>query len=221
MLGCNIVVFCILGAWMVSALVFFILRASTKKKLPKGSIILKNQIQEEKITYPSSKITRIVSTIALSSSSVFFLFIIFSCILNVWDKIPYYMIINLPIWLNIIGIIGIWLCYAWGVFVMKYNVNYTALYKPLQGHYILVTGGPYKYVRHPMYIEKFAVIFFIFLTTGFWVVFIFLIGFFWIPLQAKGEEQLLLDLFGEDYQKYLEKTGRFFPKIKVFQRNED
>ena len=41
-----------------------------------------------------------------------------------------------------------------------------------------------------------------------------LIGFLALPYQAKGEEKMLQEMFGEAYEEYTSKTGRFFPKIK-------
>ena len=46
-----------------------------------------------------------------------------------------------------------------------------------------------------------------------------LIGFLALPYQAKGEEKMLKEMFGEIYEEYASKTGRFFPKIKRFEKN--
>jgi protein-S-isoprenylcysteine O-methyltransferase Ste14 len=80
--------------------------------------------------------------------------------------------------------------------------------------YALATGGTYKYVRHPAYIAGVFEIIFIFLGTGVWFVFFGLIGFLALPYQAKAEEKMLQEIFGEVYGEYTSKTGRFFPKIK-------
>ena len=34
-------------------------------------------------------------------------------------------------------------------------------------------------------------------------------------LNVMKEEQLVVNVFGDEYKKYCEKTGRFFPKIRV------
>lgn len=85
----------------------------------------------------------------------------------------------------------------------------------MKGQYILATGGPYKFVRHPMYTEKIFVLIFLFLATGVLLILLGLLGFIWLPKQAKGEEQLLLELFGEQYLNYMNKKGRFLPKLKL------
>ncbi|MFX0177636.1 MAG: methyltransferase family protein [Candidatus Hodarchaeota archaeon] len=186
-----------------------------RNRIPKGSIIISKPIASEYNKLPANKKTRILVTLGLGSSSFFFILIVFSCIFNFWHYISNIFAFNLPIWLNWIGIIGIWLCYGWGVLVMYYNVNYKALFKPMKGQYILATGGPYKFVRHPMYTEKIFVLIFLFLATGVLLILLGLLGFIWLPKQAKGEEQLLLELFGEQYLNYMNKKGRFLPKLKL------
>ena len=80
----------------------------------------------------------------------------------------------------------------------------------------LVKSGIYKYIRHPMYLSMW--IFAIF--EGF-VLSNYFIGIFgvltWANLyfvRVSNEEKMMLDTFGEEYEKYIENTGRLLPKIK-------
>ena len=126
-----------------------------------------------------------------------------------------FFILELPIEVYWIGIIGMWLLGVWVSITFIYNVNYTACFNQMkEEEYALATGGTYKYVRHPAYIAGLFEIIFIFFATGIWFMFFGLIGFLALPYQAKGEEKLLQEMFGEVYQEYASKTGRFFPKIK-------
>ncbi len=86
----------------------------------------------------------------------------------------------------------------------------------LRSDHTLVTTGPYRYVRHPMYTV------FLTLLTGFlllsanWfigggslaVVIVILI------FRTGREEDMLLEAFGEQYQAYLNRTGRFLPRLR-------
>ena len=79
----------------------------------------------------------------------------------------------------------------------------------------MITEGPYARVRHPMYTVLNMFSFGISLLTAN----LLIIGFATLvllpfPLVAKKEEQMLLQTFGEEYAKYMEKTGRFFPKLR-------
>ncbi|MFX0174263.1 MAG: methyltransferase family protein [Candidatus Hodarchaeota archaeon] len=112
------------------------------------------------------------------------------------------------------GLILIWISYGWGTAVLYYNANYTPLYSTMKKNYVLATGGPYKIMRHPMYVQKAIFPLLLFLTTGVWLSLLGLISWFALPTQAKAEEQILIEMFGDNYIQYLTKTGRFFPKRK-------
>jgi len=78
----------------------------------------------------------------------------------------------------------------------------------------LVTGGPYRYVRHPSYLAYFilfAGLFMILLNIVALIPFIAVPGY---VCMTRSEEELLARRFGEEYRKYQRVTGRFFPKRK-------
>lgn len=79
----------------------------------------------------------------------------------------------------------------------------------------LVTTGPYRYVRHPLY--SFGILLFISiaLVSDSWYLGIIGIGFqiFLIYARIPLEEKMLIEHFGNEYELYIEKTGSFFPKI--------
>lgn len=82
----------------------------------------------------------------------------------------------------------------------------------------LVTSGPYRFIRHPLYTAGFLFFLSLSLVSGLWWLGLGLaIGM--IPLLARTpkEETLLLAAFGEEYADYQARTGRYWPKIrKVF-----
>lgn len=76
----------------------------------------------------------------------------------------------------------------------------------------LVTDGPYRYARHPMYVAIYITLIGIGLLffSGLW--FIVLIAF--IPIwyfDCKLEESQMTDLYGERYLEYKKRAGMFFP----------
>ena len=203
-----------LGAWIVSGIVFAILKHKMRDKLPKGSIVINAAVPIKSEQKPGSRISKLGVTIGMGTSSLTYIIVIILCVFDLWDFVSNLITINLPYWVNWVGIIGIWIDYLYGLTIMVYNVNYTPLFKPMKGKYVLATGGPYSIMRHPMYVIYFYRLFFIFLATGIWVMLIGLIGFIALPYQAKKEEEALQELFGKIYKDYASKTGRFFPKLQ-------
>jgi protein-S-isoprenylcysteine O-methyltransferase Ste14 len=81
-------------------------------------------------------------------------------------------------------------------------------------HHTLVTTGPYRWVRHPFYIcaglisltAALIAANAIFLLIGAFVMLL-------LALRTPIEERNLLKRFGENYRKYRERTGRYFPRF--------
>lgn len=79
----------------------------------------------------------------------------------------------------------------------------------------LITAGVYGFCRNPVYVGiylSFMGIFFILPTL------VFLIGFFFFLLnnhfRILEEEKFLTDAFGQEYVKYCQSVGRYWPKIR-------
>jgi len=103
---------------------------------------------------------------------------------------------------------------VYGRIVLKSNwANQIKIYK----NHSLITSGPYKIVRHPLY----ASLIWIFLGGS--LVYMNLVSFLlnlfvFVPMmtiRARKEDELLSKKFGIEYNKYKVKTGMFFPKIGV------
>lgn len=84
----------------------------------------------------------------------------------------------------------------------------------VRDEHTLVTGGPYRWVRHPMYTVLFIHLAGLLLMSANWY-----IG--GIPLVAlclivitrvSHEERVMLEKFGDRYQAYMQRTGRFLPR---------
>lgn len=78
----------------------------------------------------------------------------------------------------------------------------------------LVTAGPYRWVRHPMYTTFGLIVLAVSLVTTNW--FIAGIGLVFLTLMesvARTEEQTLVQRFGDAYWEYIKHTGRFLPHV--------
>lgn len=76
----------------------------------------------------------------------------------------------------------------------------------------LITSGPYSKVRHPIYTGLLLAFAGNVLIVGDWrglLALALLFVAFWMKLRK--EEQLMLDVFGEDYRAYMNHTGTLLP----------
>lgn len=77
-----------------------------------------------------------------------------------------------------------------------------------------MTTGPYSRVRHPLYsVHNLFNLGMIFLTANIPLIIFAIIG---VPLtyaRMKDEERMMVEKFGPDYENYIERTGRIFPKL--------
>ena len=81
----------------------------------------------------------------------------------------------------------------------------------------LITSGPYRWVRHPMYTAFYLQHLSTFLLTANWF-----IGLTWlggltlvIALRLRKEEEVMIDRFGDRYLSYMRRTGRFLMPIRL------
>jgi protein-S-isoprenylcysteine O-methyltransferase Ste14 len=83
----------------------------------------------------------------------------------------------------------------------------------------LVKNGPYRYVRHPIYLFQIAMLVgaILFLPTPFSFILLF-VHLLCVVIKAVDEEAYLLRVHGSEYQVYLSSTGRLLPKISQLLR---
>lgn len=85
----------------------------------------------------------------------------------------------------------------------------------------LVTTGPYRYVRHPLYSAGIVLFSSITLVSANWILGLLGIGFqlFIMYLRTPLEEKMLIVHFGDEYQQYMKRSGAFFPKLNVIRQD--
>jgi protein-S-isoprenylcysteine O-methyltransferase Ste14 len=125
-----------------------------------------------------------------------------------WSALP------LPIWLRWLGAalgagalpLLIWVQHTLGH-------NFSTVLQVREGH-TLVTSGPYRLVRHPMYSVLFLLALGFTLIPANWS-----IGLCWlgglvavVAIRIDHEEAVMLEAFGERYRAYMQRTTRFLPK---------
>ncbi|OGO51113.1 MAG: hypothetical protein A2148_07105 [Chloroflexi bacterium RBG_16_68_14] len=87
-----------------------------------------------------------------------------------------------------------------------------------EGH-TLVTSGPYRWARHPMYTAAFGWSVASFLVSANWLIGLGLLGPVMLDAMRVGEEEaLMMQEFGDEYRTYMQRTGRFLPPMKPLER---
>ncbi len=123
--------------------------------------------------------------------------------------------IELPDWLRWIGAIpGIFgaVLLVWTHRVL--GLNFFGGMKIREEHQ-LIRGGPYRWMRHPMYTAFILLGLGFTLLSGNW-----LIGGAWlsatilvIATRMAAEEGMMVKQFGEEYEDYRRRTGRLLPRL--------
>ena len=81
-------------------------------------------------------------------------------------------------------------------------------------HASLVTGGPYRWLRHPIYTAAFLLIPGVAgLTANLFILAAGLGALAVLVVRTPREEALLLEKFGDDYRAVMDRTGRWLPRL--------
>ncbi len=124
-----------------------------------------------------------------------------------WSSVP------LPVWLRWTGVgagIAGGALLIWTMRSLGTNITDTVV---TRRQHTLVTTGPYQFVRHPFYVAAALAFTANALATANW--FIALMGGLALALlvvRTPIEEAHLVNRFGDDYARYMQQTGRFFPR---------
>jgi len=125
-----------------------------------------------------------------------------------WSKI------GLPEWVRWLGVaIGI-LCVL-GIYWLFSSIGsgITPTSATRKQH-TLVTSGPYRWVRHPLYtVGASMFIAFGMVADNWFIAGLGVLTFILMAVRTPKEEANLIEKFGDEYREYMKRTGRFFPKL--------
>lgn len=78
----------------------------------------------------------------------------------------------------------------------------------------LVTSGPYRWVRHPLYtIGSSLFLAFGLMADSWFIALLGILAFIAMAIRTPKEEANLIAKFGDEYRRYMQRTGRFLPKF--------
>ena len=134
-----------------------------------------------------------------------------------WALTPFINKFNLdfPLWLRLIGIAFsiISLPYFWWIH-KTLGQNWSPSLEIRKGHE-LINKGPYKSIRHPMYLQILiwtiaqALIASNLIASSFGIIAWIFLYFIRVP----KEEKMMKEIFGDEYIDYMKRTGKIFPKL--------
>jgi len=82
----------------------------------------------------------------------------------------------------------------------------------------LTQEGPYMFMRNPMYIGRFLLLFgMVMMTANPWILGGFvLLYYFYMTNRVRREEAKLQQIFGADYEAYCRRVNRYLPGLAAF-----
>lgn len=120
----------------------------------------------------------------------------------------------LPGWLRWLGFsFGLVDVAFWTWTQITLDTQWSAQLQLSNNHHV-VTGGPYAYIRHPLYMAMFGWCLALILLTANWIFLavcgLSIVGIVW---RIPKEEQMMLEAFGDEYKQYMLRTGKFLPRF--------
>ena len=119
-----------------------------------------------------------------------------------------------PDWLRWVGVgmaaLSIPLAY-WATRALGNNVTRTVVTRE---NHELITSGPYRWVRHPLY--SVGILFFtglILIAANWFMMVLVLLTFPMLIIRLPKEEEMLIERFGDAYREYQRRTGRLLPRL--------
>lgn len=134
----------------------------------------------------------------------------------IWPPTLAWSMVELPLWLRWAGV-----CLAaagvagalWIFQTLGHNVSRTARTRE---NAVLVTTGPYRFIRHPLYVNA-AVVFaaLSIITRSWWFLAWIVPALLLLAIRTRQEEANLEAKFGDAWRAYAARTGRFVPRLAV------
>jgi protein-S-isoprenylcysteine O-methyltransferase Ste14 len=126
------------------------------------------------------------------------------------------LIIVIPGWVQIIGNVLCIISIVLQIIIHKAYQDGWQLAKKNNLEGKVITNGPYKWIRHPLYFSLIVFLFGLAMVTAY--IPMIILALCSIPLfqrEAINEEDEIKKTLASEYDNYCKKTGRLFPKIII------
>jgi protein-S-isoprenylcysteine O-methyltransferase Ste14 len=158
--------------------------------------------------YKEEKMTKTRQTVGLIFPLALLTYMVWPSVLG-WATLP------LPSWAQWVGVVlgTLTIPFIWWI-QWALDVNFSVILHVREEH-TLITHGPYRWIRHPMYTALYFHGLSTLLLTRNWLIGgMYLLALTLIVVfRLKNEEATMTEKFGDRYRAYMQRTGRFFPKL--------
>jgi len=126
-----------------------------------------------------------------------------------WTSIP------LGEWIQWSGIVIALVPIFFLIWVHRHLDKQWSIALELREDHKLITTGPYRYVRHPMYLGVFTYTIGLMMISLDVLVILFFAFTIWVNYRRiPREEQMLIQEFGDEYLEYIKRSGRLLPHFR-------
>ena len=122
--------------------------------------------------------------------------------------------IGLPEWVRWLGVVLGVLC-TFGIYWLFSSIGSSITpTSATRRQHQLVTSGPYRWIRHPLYTFGSSMfITFGMIADNWFIALLGVLAFIAMASRTPKEEANLVEKFGDEYREYMKRTGRYFPKL--------
>jgi protein-S-isoprenylcysteine O-methyltransferase Ste14 len=176
---------------------------------------LRAKKSEEKIWPDKKAIKNEGKTTFFLRILLFVLFLAFLILYSIYPPFMNLIHVNFSIWLRCLGTLFAFIGVVLWIYSQAVLDKYWSPQLQVQNEHKIITSGPYRVMRHPIYTSMFIwVIGLAIFTANIGFALIALLTIIGLILRVPKEEKMMIEHFGDEYKKYMQITGSIFPRFR-------
>ena len=176
---------------------------------------LRAKKSEEKILPDKKAIKNEGKTTFFLRILLFVLLLAFLILYSIYPPFMNLIHVDFPIWLRWLGTLFAFIGVVLWIYSQAVLDKYWSPQLQVQNEHKIITSGPYRVIRHPIYTSMFIwVIGLAIFTANIVFALIALLTIIGLILRVPKEEKMMIEQFGDEYKKYMQITGSIFPRFR-------
>jgi protein-S-isoprenylcysteine O-methyltransferase Ste14 len=176
---------------------------------------LRAKKSEEKILPDKKAIKNEGKTTFFLRILLFVLLLAFLILYSIYPPFMNLIHVDFPIWLRWLGTLFAFIGVVLWIYSQAMLDKYWSPQLQVQNEHKIITSGPYRVIRHPIYTSMFIwVIGLAIFTANIGFALIALLTIIGLILRVPKEEKMMIEHFGDEYKKYMQITGSIFPRFR-------